>query len=44
MANDRNGFGAAFVVVWLISALLSLAVTGVIIWGIIELVQWLTSK
>lgn len=37
------GVGAAIgiIVVWIISALLSLAMTGVIIWAIIEAVLWL---
>ena len=33
-----------FLVFWAISAVLSLAITGVIIWGVIELVQWLVAK
>jgi len=36
----RKGFGLAFIAIILIN----LAVLGVVIWAIIELVQWLTSK
>lgn len=32
------------IVVWLVSVLLSLAGVGVAIWGVIELVQWVTSQ
>lgn len=34
----------AFGAVWILAMLVSLAVTGVVIWAIIELVMWLTSK
>jgi len=36
--------GGVFVVFWILGVLLSLAVTGVVVWGIIELVQWVTAQ
>lgn len=36
--------GSAFAIFWVISAIVSLAFTGVLIWGLIELVQWVTTK
>ena len=44
MRNDDNKFFVAIIVLWALSALASLAVCGVIIWAIIELVQWGTTK
>lgn len=37
-------FTTAAIIAWLISVLLVLAFWGVITWGVIELVQWVTSK
>lgn len=41
---DEDKFFGAFIVVWIIAALASLALCGVAIWAIVELVQWVTAK
>lgn len=40
---ERRVFGG-ILAVWIIAALASLALTGVAIWAIVELVQWVTTK
>lgn len=42
-AAEKWGIGAV-VAVWIGGILVTLAFWGVVIWGIIELVQWVTSK
>lgn len=42
--DDDAGFKAMFLVVWGGVLLVNLALLGVIIWGIIELVSWVTSR
>lgn len=41
--NAETVFGCLLVAIWGISVLLSLGFIGVVIWGIIELVQWVTA-
>lgn len=41
--NQFNKLFRYFWVVWVLSAVLSLTFVGVMIWGIIELVQWVTT-
>lgn len=42
--REEKAFFSVFIVLWAVAALASLAVTGVLIWAIIELVQWATAK
>lgn len=41
--KDKTASGIA-AVIFAISVLVSLAVTGVLIWGIVELVSWVVTK
>lgn len=41
--NDDKFFGAV-IGIWILGAILSLGVLGVVIWGAITLVNWLTSQ
>lgn len=41
--NDDNFFKAIFGV-WIVGAILSLGMVGAVIWGIISLVNWLTTQ
>lgn len=43
MKNRFSVLEALFWVLWVVSALVGLAFAGVVIWGIIELVMWVTS-
>lgn len=43
-ARKGDGPIIAFIAVWLLGLLLSLAFWGVVVWGIIELVSWLVTK
>lgn len=38
-----DSFTRVFVAVWVASTVATLAVMGVVVWGIIELVQWVTA-
>ena len=42
--RDFNRLGKAIGVVWVISALVSLAFSAAVIWAVVLLVQWVTSK
>lgn len=42
--RDRDGFAVAFVAFWIVALAFSLAIWGVTIWAVIELVQWITTK
>lgn len=39
----KRGAGV-FIALWVLSALASLGVTAVVIWAIVQLVQWVTAK
>lgn len=41
--NLLVGFGIGFAVLWVIGILLSLTMAGLVIWGLIELVQFLAT-
>lgn len=42
--DDLDQFGCGFWLLWAVSLLLSIAVVGVIIWAVIELVTWVTAQ
>ena len=44
MNKFEDKFFSSIAVIWIIGAVLSLGVTGVAIWGVISLVNWITSQ
>lgn len=44
MMSKLDGFDKAFIAFWGTALIVNLVIWGILIWGFIELVQWLTSK
>jgi len=42
--RGEKAVGGAFIAFWIFCVLLSIGFTAVVIWGIVQLVQWVTAQ